>query len=170
MFSGYGHTVPLSDGGKAFCIFYALFGIPVTLFFLTVTVHRIMVPVTRRPISYLHRRWAMSKSKLAAIHATCLAIVTAFLFILFPALIFMSLESDWDFLESLYFCFMSLTTIGLGDYVPGQTHTQDNPHPQLYRLAITREYAMIERPLIWKTKAIVVASGHLLHFLSYPVA
>uniref|UniRef100_A0A3Q4BFR0 Potassium channel subfamily K member n=1 Tax=Mola mola TaxID=94237 RepID=A0A3Q4BFR0_MOLML len=135
--TGYGHTVPLSDGGKAFCIFYSLFGIPVTLFFLSVAVQRIMVLVTRRPISYLHRRWAMSKSKLAAIHATCLAIVTASLFILVPAWVFTSLESDWDFLESLYFCFMSLTTIGLGDYVPGQTHTQDSPHPQLYRLAIT---------------------------------
>ncbi|XP_070783227.1 potassium channel subfamily K member 1-like [Enoplosus armatus] len=136
--TGYGHTVPLSDEGKAFCIFYSLFGIPVTLFFLSVVVQRIMVLVSRRPVSYFHRRWAMSKSKLAAIHAACLAIIMTLLLLIIPAWIFFSLEKDWDFLESLYFCFISLTTIGLGDYVPGETHSEeDNPHPQLYRLAIT---------------------------------
>ncbi|XP_008283339.1 potassium channel subfamily K member 1 [Stegastes partitus] len=136
--TGYGHTVPLSDGGKAFCIFYTLFGIPVTLFFLSAVVQRLMVLVSRRPVSYFHRRWAVDKSKLAAIHATCLAVLVALLLLIVPAWIFADLESDWNFLESLYFCFISLTTIGLGDYVPGETHSKErNPHPQLYRLAIT---------------------------------
>ncbi|XP_045925350.1 potassium channel subfamily K member 1-like [Micropterus dolomieu] len=136
--TGYGHTVPLSDEGKAFCVFYSLFGIPVTLFFFSVVVQRIMLLVTQRPLSYFHRRWAMSKSKLATIHATCLTIIFILLFLIIPAWIFVSLENDWDFLESLYFCFISLTTIGLGDYVPGETQSEEaNPHPQLYRLAIT---------------------------------
>ncbi|XP_069016465.1 potassium channel subfamily K member 1-like [Embiotoca jacksoni] len=136
--TGYGHTVPLSDGGKAFCIFYSLFGIPVTLFFLSTVVQRLMVLVTRRPVSYFHRRWAMSRSKMAAIHATCLGIIMTLFLLIIPAWIFISLEKDWNFLESVYFCFISLTTIGLGDYVPGQTHNKEaNPHPQLYRLAIT---------------------------------
>ncbi|KAI3365154.1 hypothetical protein L3Q82_010245, partial [Scortum barcoo] len=136
--TGYGHTVPLSNEGKAFCIFYSLFGIPVTLFFLSVVVQRIMVLVTRRPVSYFHRRWAMPKTKLATIHATCLTILMTLLFLIIPAWIFVTLEKDWDFLESLYFCFISLTTIGLGDYVPGETHSkEENPYPQLYRLAIT---------------------------------
>ncbi|XP_054455513.1 potassium channel subfamily K member 1-like [Anoplopoma fimbria] len=136
--TGYGHSVPLSDEGKAFCIFYSLFGIPVTLFLLTVVVQRVMVLVTRRPLSYFHRRWAVSKPKLAVIHATCLTIIMALLLLIIPAWIFVSLEKEWDFLESLYFCFISLTTIGLGDYVPGETQSkEDNPHPQLYRLAIT---------------------------------
>lgn len=136
--TGYGHTVPLSDGGKAFCICYTLVGVPITLFFLSVVVQRLMVLVSRRPVAYFHRRWAMSKPKLAAIHATCLALIMIVVLVLIPAWIFMSLERDWNFLESLYFCFISLTTIGLGDYVPGETHSKEhNPHPQLYRLAIT---------------------------------
>lgn len=138
MFSGYGHTVPLSDGGKAFCIFFCILGIPVTLFFLSVAVQRLMVLVSRRPLSHLHLRWAVRKSTLAAVHAACLALVFLLLFILVPACIFTNLEKDWSFLESLYFCFISLTTVGLGDYVPGETHSrEDNPHPHLYRLAIT---------------------------------
>lgn len=138
VFPGYGHTVPLSDEGKAFCIFYTIIGIPATLFFLSAVVQRIMVQVTRRPVSYFHRRWATSRSKFATIHAVCLVIVTTSLFLILPAGIFCSLEKDWNFLDSLYFCFISLTTIGLGDYVPGETHSRENnPHPQLYRLAIT---------------------------------
>ncbi|XP_059180656.1 potassium channel subfamily K member 1-like [Centropristis striata] len=136
--TGYGHSVPLSDEGKAFCIFYSLFGIPVTLFFLTVVVQRIMVLVTQRPVSYFHRRWAMPKAQLAGVHAICLAAIVALLFLIIPAWIFVTLEVDWDFLESLYFCFISLTTIGLGDYVPGEAQSKEaNPHPHLYRLAIT---------------------------------
>ncbi|XP_019938783.1 potassium channel subfamily K member 1-like [Paralichthys olivaceus] len=136
--TGYGHNVPLSDEGKAFCIFYSVFGIPFTLFFLSALVQRIMAVVTRRPVSYFHRRWAMSKSKLAFIHATCLTIFMTLLFLIIPAWIFIGLEEDWNFLEALYFCFISLTTIGLGDYVPGETHSKEaNPHPQLYRLTIT---------------------------------
>ncbi|KAM4526505.1 potassium channel subfamily K member 1-like [Fundulus diaphanus] len=136
--TGYGHTVPLSDEGKAFCIFYALVGIPVTLFFLTAIVERLVDLLSRRPVSYFHRRWAISRPKLAVIHAASLGTIMALLFLFIPAWIFVGLEKDWNFLESLYFCFISLTTIGLGDYVPGETHNkEENPHPDLYRLAIT---------------------------------
>ncbi|XP_028331299.1 potassium channel subfamily K member 1-like [Gouania willdenowi] len=136
--TGYGHTVPLSDEGKAFCIFYSLLGVPITLFFLSVVVQRLMVVVSRRPVSYFHRRWAISRSKMAAIHATCLTLIMALLFLIIPAWIFFTLEKDWNYLESLYFCFISLTTIGLGDYVPGESHDNEpNPHPNLYKLGVT---------------------------------
>ncbi|RVE59786.1 hypothetical protein OJAV_G00191850 [Oryzias javanicus] len=136
--TGYGHTVPLSDEGKGFCIFYSLLGIPVTLFFLSTCVERLVMLLSRRPVSYFHRRWAMSKSRLALLHATALAVIMAVIFLFIPSWIFVNLEKNWNFLESLYFCFISLTTIGLGDYVPGETHSKGaSPHPQLYRLAIT---------------------------------
>ncbi|XP_029486583.1 potassium channel subfamily K member 1-like [Oncorhynchus nerka] len=136
--TGYGHTVPLSDGGKAFCVFYSLLGIPVTLLFLSALVQRIMVLVTRRPVAYLHLRWGVSKPKFAAVHAACLSVVAALLLFLLPAVVFCRLEPLWSYLESLYFCFISLTTIGLGDYVPGETHnTIPNSHRTLYKLAIT---------------------------------
>lgn len=136
--TGYGHSVPLSDGGKAFCIFYSILGIPVTLFLLSAMVERIMVVVTRRPVSYFHRRWAMPKSTLAAIQAICLAIIIALFFFIIPAWIFIGMEKDWNYLDGLYFCFISLSTIGLGDYVPGETHSKEaNPHRDLYKLGIT---------------------------------
>ncbi|KAJ8365233.1 hypothetical protein SKAU_G00140640 [Synaphobranchus kaupii] len=133
--TGYGHTVPLSDGGKAFCIIYSLIGIPFTLLFLTAVVQRIMVFSTRRPVEYIHRRWGLTKSLVGVVHAAVLAFVTASLFFLIPAVVFTFLEDEWNFLESFYFCFISLSTIGLGDYVPGEGSNQRFRH--LYKVAIT---------------------------------
>ncbi|XP_046888017.1 potassium channel subfamily K member 1-like [Hypomesus transpacificus] len=136
--TGYGHTVPLSDGGKAFCIVFSLLGIPITLLFISSVVERIMVVVTRRPLAHLQVRWAVPRTRGAVGHALILTLFSAMLLFFFPALVFQAWESSWSFLDSLYFCFISLTTIGLGDYVPGETHpTTTNPHRLLYRLAIT---------------------------------
>ncbi|XP_063115739.1 potassium channel subfamily K member 1 isoform X1 [Cavia porcellus] len=132
---GYGHTVPLSDGGKAFCIIYSVIGIPFTLLFLTAVVQRITVHVTRRPVLYFHIRWGFSKQMVAIVHAVVLGFVTVSCFFFIPAAVFSVLEDDWNFLESFYFCFISLSTIGLGDYVPGEGYNQK--FRELYKIGIT---------------------------------
>lgn len=133
--TGYGHTAPLSDGGKAFCIIYSVIGIPFTLLFLTAVVQRIMVFSTRRPITYIHTRWGLSKPLVGIVHASVLAMLAVSCFFLIPAAIFSALEENWNFLESFYFCFISLSTIGLGDYVPGEAANQK--FRELYKVAIT---------------------------------
>ncbi|GAB1293816.1 Potassium channel subfamily K member 1 [Apodemus speciosus] len=131
----YGHTVPLSDGGKAFCIIYSVIGIPFTLLFLTAVVQRVTVHVTRRPVLYFHIRWGFSKQVVAIVHAVLLGFVTVSCFFFIPAAVFSVLEDDWNFLESFYFCFISLSTIGLGDYVPGEGYNQK--FRELYKIGIT---------------------------------
>ncbi|MXQ92078.1 hypothetical protein E5288_WYG009884 [Bos mutus] len=132
---GYGHTVPLSDGGKAFCIIYSVIGIPFTLLFLTAVVQRVTIHVTRRPVLYFHVRWGFSKQAVAIVHAVLLGVVTVSCFFFIPAAVFSVLEDDWNFLESFYFCFISLSTIGLGDYVPGEGYNQK--FRELYKIGIT---------------------------------
>ncbi|XP_028675980.1 potassium channel subfamily K member 1b [Erpetoichthys calabaricus] len=133
--TGYGHTVPLSDGGKAFCIIYSIIGIPFTLLFLTAVVQRIMVYSSRRPVMYIHTRWGFSKQVVALVHALALGFITVSCFFFIPAAVFSALEEDWNFLESFYFCFISLSTIGLGDYVPGEGYNQK--FRELYKIGIT---------------------------------
>ena len=41
-FSGYGNIAPLSDGGKVFCMVFAVFGIPMTAIMLTAIVERLL--------------------------------------------------------------------------------------------------------------------------------
>lgn len=44
--TGYGHVHPLSEGGKIFCIIYAVIGIPMTFILLTALVERLLIPTT----------------------------------------------------------------------------------------------------------------------------
>ncbi|XP_074861632.1 potassium channel subfamily K member 7 [Carettochelys insculpta] len=133
--TGYGHTVPLSDGGKVFCIFYTLLGLPASLLLATCLLRQLMELLSHRPVRYLHTRWGVPLGHAALGHAAVVGLSVLGLFILLPALCFWALESGWTFLESVYFCFISLSTIGLGDYVPGHSSHPSLRH--LYKLSIT---------------------------------
>jgi hypothetical protein len=41
------------------------------------------------------------------------------IFMVIPAVVFWHIEEGWSYLDSLYFAFVALTTIGFGDYVAG---------------------------------------------------
>ena len=51
---------------------------------------------------------------------TCLLLVVWY--IVFGAILFTIWETDWDLFTGAYFCFITLSTIGFGDIVPGLTH------------------------------------------------
>ena len=48
----------------------------------------------------------------------CVCLLTCVCMLQLGAWAFSVLEEEWSFGESLYFCVVSLTTVGLGDYVP----------------------------------------------------
>ncbi|GAB1597391.1 potassium channel subfamily K member 4-like [Argonauta hians] len=56
-------------------------------------------------------------------------VVTLFIMILYlicGTLLFTMWENDWDYVEGFYFCFITLSTIGFGDFVPGASLDEDS--------------------------------------------
>jgi len=139
---GYGHVSPLSVGGKVFCIFYAIVGIPMTLILISACVERLLL-VTNNIQQYFKRKLCTQFNDKCVTY-THLMIVFLFVFIFFfiiPAIIFSSIETEWDYLDALYYCFISLSTIGLGDYIPGDHNVQ--PFRAIYKIATTSKNFLI---------------------------
>ncbi|XP_037334301.2 potassium channel subfamily K member 6 [Pungitius pungitius] len=130
---GYGHTTPLSDAGKAFSILYALIGVPFTMLVLTACVQRIMHPLVLAPVGLLHRL-GLRPRPATVVHFTLLLLLVVLCFFVAPAAVFRELEPSWSFLDGVYFCFISLCTIGLGDFVPGTQPRQK--YRSLYQLSV----------------------------------
>lgn len=133
-FLGYGHTTPLSDAGKAFSIAYALIGVPFTMLVLTACVQRLIMPLNLRPVAYWRRRFGWHPHTASTVHFVLLLLLIIVLFFLLPAIVFSIIEDSWSFLEAFYFCFISLCTIGLGDFVPGEQPNQK--FRPLYKISV----------------------------------
>lgn len=66
------------------------------------------------------------------LHLSIVVTIVLILFFALPSAIFMYMESDWNFMDGFYYCFISLTTIGLGDYIPGDD--PDIDYRSLYKI------------------------------------
>lgn len=136
LLSGYGHVTPLSEGGKVFCIVYAAVGIPLTLIMFTALVERLMI-LTSKFLSFLTAKMGPSYKTLhiRLLHVFIILILLVIFIFLIPSTILFYLEERWNFLDAFYYCFISMTTIGLGDYIPGDE--PDQSYRPLYKIAIT---------------------------------
>uniref|UniRef100_A0A8D3BEE9 Potassium channel subfamily K member n=1 Tax=Scophthalmus maximus TaxID=52904 RepID=A0A8D3BEE9_SCOMX len=130
---GYGHTSPLSDTGKAFSILYALIGVPFTMLVLTACVQRLMYPLVLAPVGLLQRS-GMEPRPAFAVHFLLLLVLVVLCFLVAPAAVFSVVEGSWSFFDGVYFSFISLCTIGLGDFVPGTQPEQK--YRQLYQVSV----------------------------------
>jgi len=133
---GYGRVTPLSEAGKAFCVMYAVIGIPLTLVMFTALVERLMIPTSAilqmmfKQLGHLHKVFHIQVMHL------CILITFVLVFFYFiPAAIYVAMEPNWNYLDAFYYCFISLTTVGLGDYIPGDS--PDQTLRPLYKVATT---------------------------------
>lgn len=114
---GYGHIVPTSNWGQLFCILYALFGIPLTGLTLRSVGNRISEEISIA-IKMFERKVYNRETEKLEIKAAMIAFCLLTIMIVIPAIGFSDLE-NWSYLESVYFCFVTLSTIGFGYFVPG---------------------------------------------------
>ena len=120
---GYGHITPLTHVGKITCMIFSAVGIPLTLTFLSTMVALLVRGPARVLETWLANfllRLCRSASVFLIRLAHLILITSVLLCICFflPAYAFYYFEAGWSYLDALYYCYISLTTIGLGDFVP----------------------------------------------------
>ncbi len=70
-------------------------------------------------------------------------IITAYII---PSFIFANItELNWTLIDAFYYCFISITTIGFGDYVPGQN--QVGYERNIYRFLMTSKIFKHKTPI-----------------------
>ncbi|XP_030634246.1 potassium channel subfamily K member 15-like [Chanos chanos] len=112
---GYGHAAPGTDAGKAFCMFYAVLGIPLTLVMFQSlgermnTFVRFLLHRTKKCLRLCRTDVSMGNMVLMGF-LSCLGTLCV------GAAAFSYFEG-WTFFHAFYYCFITLTTIGFGDFV-----------------------------------------------------
>ncbi|XP_022049767.1 potassium channel subfamily K member 9 [Acanthochromis polyacanthus] len=112
---GYGHAAPGTDAGKAFCMFYAVLGIPLTLVMFQSLGER-MNTFVKYLLKRIKKCCGMSITDVSMENMVTVGFFSCIGTLCIGAVAFSHYE-DWSFFQSYYYCFITLTTIGFGDFV-----------------------------------------------------
>ena len=112
---GYGHRILESTRAKIFCIFYAMFGIPMWLITFQSAGERLNA-LLGFILSKVKQSLRLKKTKITDGELLIMESVLSIVILLIGACVFSKYE-DWSFFNSFYYGFITLTTIGFGDYV-----------------------------------------------------
>ncbi|XP_054851645.1 potassium channel subfamily K member 4 [Eublepharis macularius] len=125
---GFGNNSPQTDAGRLFCIFYALVGIPLFGMLLAGVGDHLGSSLRKGigKVEDIFLKWQVSPTIVRILSALLFILIGCLLFVSLPTVIFQHLE-HWSLLESVYFVVITLTTIGFGDYVAGDTSTEEYP-------------------------------------------
>ncbi|XP_069008579.1 potassium channel subfamily K member 10b isoform X1 [Embiotoca jacksoni] len=135
---GYGNIAPSTEGGKIFCILYAIFGIPLFGFLLAGIGDQLgtifVKSIFRVEKIFRQKHKQISQTKIRVTSAILFILAGCIVFVTIPAVIFKHIEG-WSTLEAIYFVVITLTTVGIGDYVAGGNRRID--------------YMKWYKPLVW---------------------
>ncbi|GFT11039.1 potassium channel subfamily K member 10 [Nephila pilipes] len=113
---GYGNVRLITPSGQLLFLVYGLIGIPLNL-----TLIRLMASQHRSGLRlFVRKTEEMTNSNILIFMSIVVYfILFATIFFYIPAAYFSGVES-WYYHESLYYCFVTLATVGFGDYVSGR--------------------------------------------------
>ncbi|XP_070217047.1 potassium channel subfamily K member 17 isoform X3 [Bos mutus] len=111
---GYGNLSPRTMAARLFCIFFALVGIPLNLVVLNRLGHCMQQGV-HRCARRLGGAWK-DPAKARWLAGSSALLSGLLLFLLLPPLLFNHMEG-WTYVEGFYFSFVTLSTVGFGDYL-----------------------------------------------------
>ncbi|KAI6214824.1 Two pore potassium channel protein sup-9 [Aphelenchoides besseyi] len=136
--NGYGEDRPQTREGKVFILFFAIIGIPICSCFFIALTDRL-----RRPAVWfrliIHEKFANTydEKQRNIIYLIFLGYFVIISLFIIPSLGFMIIESEWTFIDAFYYCYMSMSTIELGEQQLGENSTE--PHRSIYKIIEIRE-------------------------------
>ncbi|XP_078359127.1 potassium channel subfamily K member 15-like [Oculina patagonica] len=113
---GYGYIAPQTPSGQMLCIFVSLVGIPITLLALKSVGELIAKLVNGIVITFERKILKRAEPKQVETKSAVILFLLMVLLIVVNGLLAME-QKDWTFVEGVYFWFVTLSTIGFGDYV-----------------------------------------------------
>ncbi|XP_037789554.1 two pore potassium channel protein sup-9-like [Penaeus monodon] len=131
---GYGHSTPSTIPGKIFTIFYAMVGIPLCL----VLFHSIgerLNKVSSIVIKSIKKLLKCRNTDATEIDLILVVTTLSTITITSGAAVFRSYEG-WTYFNSVYYCVITLTTIGFGDMVALQRENTLNEKPEYVAFAL----------------------------------
>ncbi|KAK2154611.1 hypothetical protein LSH36_263g03010 [Paralvinella palmiformis] len=120
-FQGYGHSTPKTPGGKVFCMFYALAGIPLTLVMFQSIGERLNTFVTFL-LKNFKKCFKFKDTEVSETNLIMICMNMSSIMLAGGAAAF-SVYEEWPYLDAFYYCFITLTTIGFGDFVALQKNS-----------------------------------------------
>ncbi|CAH0561130.1 unnamed protein product [Brassicogethes aeneus] len=116
---GYGNLAPTTMLSRIIMIFYALIGIPINGI--------VMISLGSyfgSKFEKLYHRWKSAKmqydsTKLGLVSQIFLYLIPGFVFFIFLPSLIMVMFEGWNYDVAVYYAFVTLTTIGFGDFVSG---------------------------------------------------
>ncbi|XP_061835479.1 potassium channel subfamily K member 15 [Nerophis lumbriciformis] len=112
---GYGHAAPGTDAGKVFCMFYAVLGIPLTLVMFQSLGER-MNTFVRYLLHKTKQCLGLKLTDVSMENMVLVGFLSCIGTLCVGAAAFSHFEG-WSFFHAYYYCFITLTTIGFGDFV-----------------------------------------------------
>ncbi|XP_029981756.1 potassium channel subfamily K member 17-like [Sphaeramia orbicularis] len=126
---GYGNISPSTTAGQIFCVFFAVFGIPLNIVVLN-RVGKYMLAIERNISDFLQGKTGRRMCTRFFVHLVSY-LSGIVLFFIVPMIVFQQQEG-WTHAQAIYFCFITLSTIGFGDFVADSN--PDKNYPEWYSI------------------------------------